>query len=324
MRTLYTTVFVTAYVVARKAEFHRKQSLVALLGFFGSLWLLSIPCIAQSELFALLPALGRKDRITLQSLGYPIRRVNSHGASWLQAFEEASPAFLNTYRTRLSATLEQIESHEELDRGEQQDSEVDEEDPSEDFLAPRYVVLVRGSETWIIPEFLFMEHIAPRLLARNGDVLATLTKNSVDTMAANIRLLDSESLLLRYNTNSMQIDLTIDEDSALRPNLKKILDGSLLGEQESPTQEPLVLVARRDLGGSSLTLMVASEYVSIQGLTQTRLHEKYREIAIIGRFPVLDIVNLNFFLESFDGLDPAQSQPQTDCWLPFKKLMFRP
>ncbi|MFY7874593.1 MAG: hypothetical protein ACOVQM_04055 [Pirellula sp.] len=224
MRTLST---------ASKVKHLRKQSLIALLGFFGSSWFLSSPCLAQSELFALLPDLGRKDRITLQSIGYPVRRVSSHGAPWLHAFNEASPAFLNTYRTRLSATLQQIESYEELDSGEQQDSEVNEEDPSQDFLTPRYVVLVRGSETWIIPEFLFMDHIALRLLARNGDVLATLTKNSVDTMAANIRLLDSESLLLRYNTNSLQIDLTIDEDSALRPNLKKILDGSLLGEQET-------------------------------------------------------------------------------------------
>ena len=315
MRTLST---------ARQLEHLRKQSLIALLGFFGSLWLLSIPCLAQSELFALLPDLGRKDRITLQSIGYPVRRVSSHGAPWLQAFDEASPAFLNTYRTRLSATLQQIESYEELDSGEQQDSEEDDEDPSEDFLTPRYVVLVRGSETWIIPEFLFMDHIALRLLARNGDVLATLTKNSVDTMAANIRLLDSESLLLRYNTNAVQIDLTIDEDSAIRPNLKKILDGSLLGEQESPIQEPLVLVARQELGGSSLTLLVANENVTVQGLAETRLHEKYREIAIVGRFPVLDIVNLNIFLESLDELAPAQPQPQTDCWLPFKKRMLWP
>jgi hypothetical protein len=309
---------------ARSLEHLQKQSLVALLSFFVSSWFLSIPCLAQSELFALLPDLGRKDRITLQSIGYPVRRVSSHGAPWLQAFEEASPAFLNTYRTRLSATLEQIESYEELDSVEQQDSEADEEDPSEDFLTPRYVVLVRGSETWIIPEFLFMEHMAPRLRARNGDVLATLTKNSVDTLAANIRLLDSESLLLRYNTNSMQIDLTIDEDSALRPNLKKILDGSLLGEQESPIQEPLVLVARQEFGGSLLTLMVANENVTVQGLAETRLHEKYREIAIVGRFPVLDIVNLNIFLASLDELEPAQPQPQTDCWLPFKKRMLRP
>jgi hypothetical protein len=315
MRTLST---------ARQLEHLRKQSLIALLVFFVSLWFLSIPCLAQSELFALLPDLGRKDRITLQSIGYPVRRVSSHGAPWLQAFNEASPAFLNTYRTRLSATLQRIESYEELDSGEQQDSEEDEEDPSQDFLTPRYVVLVRGSETWIIPEFLFMEHMAPRLPARNGDVLATLTKNSVDTMAANIRLLDSESLLLRYNTNSLQIDLTIDEDSALRPNLKKILDGSLLGEQESPIQEPLVLVARQELGGSSLTLMVANENVTVQNLTETRLHEKYREIAIVGRFPFLDIVNLNIFLESLNELEPAQPQPQTDCWLPFKKRMLRP
>jgi hypothetical protein len=312
------------FCTASPLEHLQKQSLNALLGFFVSSWFLSIPCLAQSELFALLPDLGRKDRITLQSIGYPVRRVSSHGTPWLQAFNEASPAFLNTYRTRLSATLQQIESYEELDSGEQQDSAEDEQAPSEEFLTPRYVVLVRGSETWLIPEFLFMEHMAPRLLARNGDVFATLTKNSVDTMAANIHLLDSESLLLRYNTNSMQIDLTIDEDSALRPNLKKILDGSLLGDQESPIQEPLVLVARQELGGASLTLMVASENVTVQGLAETRLHEKYREVAIVGRFPVLDIVNLNIFLESLDELAPAQPQPQNDCWLPFKKRMLRP
>lgn len=309
---------------SRKVEHLRKQSLIALLGFFGSVWLLSIPCLAQSELFVLLPDLGRKDRITLQFMGYPVRRVSSHGTPWLQAFREANPAFLNTYRARLSATLQQIESYEELDSGEQQDTEVNEEDPIEDFLTPRYVVLVRGSETWIIPEFLFMEHMAPRLVARNGDILATLTKNFVDTMAANIRLLDSDSLLLRYNTNSMQIDLTIDEDSALRPNQKNILDGSLLGEQEGPIQEPRVLLARQELGGASLTLMVANEYVTVQGLAPTRLHEKHREIAIVGRFPVLDIVNLNLFLESLDELAPAQPQPQTDCWLPLKKRMLRP
>ena len=70
--------------------------------------------------------------------------------------------------------------------------------------------------------------------------------------------------------------------------------------------------------------MVASEYVTVQGRDQTRLHERYREIPIVGRFPVLDVVNLHLFLESLDGLDHAQPQPKTDCWLPFKKRMFRP
>jgi hypothetical protein len=70
--------------------------------------------------------------------------------------------------------------------------------------------------------------------------------------------------------------------------------------------------------------MVANEYVTVQGLAPTRLHEKHREIAIVGRFPVLDIVNLNLFLESLDELAPAQPQPQTDCWLPLKKRMLRP
>jgi hypothetical protein len=320
MRTLCTTVFTTAHEFA----YRRKQSLRALLGLVGLFWFLCIPCLAQSELFALLPVLGRKDRVTLQSIGYPIRRISSHGATWLQAFNEANPAFLTTYRTRLSAKLQQIQAYDDLDAREQEDLEAELENPSDDFLTPRYVVLARGSDTWIIPEFLFVEHIAPRLLARNGDVLATHSKNSIDTMAANIRLLDHAFLLLRYNTNSIQIDLTIDEDSTLRPNTKRILDGSLLGEQESSMQEPLVLVAQRELGGSSLTFMVASENVTVQGRVKTRLHEQYREVAIVGRFPVIDIVNLNLFLESFDGLDHAQPQPQTDCWLPFKKRMFQP
>lgn len=319
MRTLCTTVFTKAH------EFGcgRKQSLLALLGLVGAFWFLSIPCLAQSELFALLPVLGRKDRVTLQSVGYPIRRFSSHGAPWLQAFNEANPAFLTTYRTRLSATLQQIQSYDDLDAREQEDLEAELENPSDDFLTPRYIVLSRGSDTWIIPEFLFVEHIAPRLRTKNGDVLATLTKNSIDTMAANIRLLDNEFLLLRYNTNSIQIELTIDEDSTLRPNTKKILDGSLLGGQESLMDEPLVLLAQRELDGSSLTLMVASENVTVQGRTQTRLHEQYREVAIAGRFPVLHIVSLKTFLESLDGLDQAEPQPQIDCWLPFKKRMFR-
>jgi len=320
MKTLFTNRFITASPL----EYRRKQSLIAWIGIFVSFWFLSIPCLAQSELLEILPVLGRKDRITLQSIGYPVRRISSHGASWRDAFNEANPTFLTTYRTRLSATLQQIESYEDLDAGEQADLEVGPEDPSDDFLAPRYVVLARGPDSWIIPEFLFVEHIAPRLLASHGDVLATLTKNSVDTMAANIRLLDSEYLLLRYNTNSIQNDFIIDEGSALRPNIKKILDGSLLGEQDGPIQEPMVLVAQREFGGSSLTLMVASEYVTVQGRDQTRLHERYREIPIVGRFPVLDVVNLHLFLESLDGLDHARPQPKTDCWLPFKKQIFRP
>ena len=309
--------------MAPEFEHGRKRCLLVLLGLVGAFWFLSIPCLAQSELFALLPALARKDGVTLQAIGYPIRRVSSHGAPWLQAFIEANPAFLTTYRTRLSATLQQMESYDELDVSEQEDLETELENSSDDFLTPRYVVLSRGSDTWIIPEFLFVEHIAPRLLTRNGDVLATLTKNSVDTISANVRMLDNEFLLLRYNTNSIQIDLTIDQDSALRPNTKKILDGSLLGEQESLKDEPLVLVAQRELDGSTWTLMVAGENVTVQDRTQTRLHDQYREVAIVGRFPVLHVMNLKTFLESLAGLGQAEPQSQIDCWLPFKKRMFR-
>lgn len=299
----------------------RNRHITILLGIISTFGFVAHTSHGQSEMMELLPLLARKDRITLLSTGYPIRRLHSEGIPWIQAFEEVNPSFLRTYRTRISATLERIiESDEDIEGDVDDGSAVDESDrdlgdPNYVYETPRYVVLARGRDTWMIPEFLFVEHMAPLLLARNGDVLSTLTKNSIDSLAATSLPRNDEPILARYNTNGIQLEITIDQDSTLRPNTKRLLDGSLIGLQDGPIDEPVVLMAHQNFGGMGLTLLVASENVSVQGLQRTQLHDLYREVPVVGRFSILDVVSLDRFLESIagDGMQKPSKPERPHC-----------
>lgn len=293
----------------------RQRGIAAiLLGLAVAVNLLAQPAFAQLESLALLPALVDKDRVRFLVQGYPIRGVVSTQQTWSDAFEQADPSFARRYTTRILATLDKIRENDERSdslQSEPEDEFEDEPEPSEsDWDTPRYVVLVRSQHTWIVPEFLFMEYVGSLLRTANGDVLTTPSKNAIDRFLVALPALDETPYSLQYDTNALQLEMEINQQSQLRLNTKRILDGSWLqipGDSESLevteaiAKESLVLLAQREIAGSTLTVLVAGDQVALQGLTETRLHDLYRELPIIGRFSTLQVVSLERFLKTFSS-----------------------